>query len=772
MLPDSPEANARSVVATSTSDPRGVVRALHRRMAGEPTPTLAELVHAPVLGIVLDLDGTLVPLADHPEDVTVDDEAIEIVDALCDCPSTSVVIASGRMRADLERLCANADRVSLVAEHGAWFKDAGRSWQGVDLTGPMPEGAESLLREVVRAHPGSLVERKTWSVAFHYRAVRPWDVEGSYVDALVALDPWLRMHPQYRLVDGAMTIEVRHRAVHKGRAMLWVHASLPEAARVLVLGDDATDEDAFDALGPNDLGIAVGPDLRPTHASGRLAGVAECRALLRAIAHARPTAAGLEPSTGVHATLARLESTLVVVSHRLPDALAPGARAHRVGGLVSSIAAAFASSDGVWLGWSGHLHDGERPLGIEPHASPARAAFDLPPDDYGLYYDGFSNQTLWPALHGFLGRARYRQAEWEAYRRVNDRFADFVSKVATKNALVWVHDYQLLLVGAALRAREHGGRLGHFLHVPFPSLDVFETVPWAREIVEAMLAFDLLGFHTRRYATNFLDVATQLALATRNERGVEHRGRTTDVRVFPLGIDASGFRTNGEERDDPEIAALRADLGDRTLVLGVDRLDYTKGIVERLEAFARMFALRPEWKGRVTLLQIAVPSRADVPEYGAQRRAVEGLVGAINGELGETSWMPVRYLRRSYERAALTRLYREARVALVTPLRDGMNLVAKEYVAAQDANDPGVLVLSRFAGAAEQLEDAVQVNPYDRDGTALAIHTALAMPLEERRARHARLRAIVADGTPTRWAREFVEALAATMAPPETRRTT
>jgi trehalose 6-phosphate synthase len=719
-------------------------------------------VHAPVLGIVIDLDGTLVPIADRPEDVAVDDEAREILDALCDCPSTTVVIASGRMRPDLERLCAHAERVALVAEHGAWFRGTRGDWQGVDLTGPMPEGAEAVLRAIVRDHPGSLVERKSWSVAFHYRAVRPWDVEGSYVDALVALQPWLRTHPQYRLVDSAMTLEVRHRAVHKGRAMLWVHDSLPPTARVLALGDDATDEDAFEALGPGDLGVAVGPDLRPTQARARLGGVAECRALLRAIAHARPTAAGLEPSTGVHAARAQLESALVVVSHRLPEMAARGARTHRVGGLVSSIGAALGSSDGVWLGWSGHLHDGERPLGIDSSTHPARAAFDLAPEEYGLYYDGFSNQTLWPALHGFLGRARYRQSEWDAYRRVNDRFADFITRVATENALVWVHDYHLLLVGEALRSRGHRARSGHFLHVPFPALDVFETVPWAREIVEAMLAFDLLGFHTHRYAANFLDVATQLAGATRTPRGLEHRGHTTAVDVFPLGIDTNGFKLDGDEKDDPEIAALRADLGERRLVLGVDRLDYTKGIVERLDAFARMFALHPEWKGRVTLLQIAVPSRADVPEYGAQRRAVEGLVGGINGELGETSWMPVRYLCRSYEREPLARLYREADVALVTPLRDGMNLVAKEYVAAQDPDAPGVLVLSRFAGAAEQLDAAVLVNPYDLDGTARAIHAALTMPIDERRSRHALLRAVVAESTPADWARRFVEALAAT----------
>jgi trehalose 6-phosphate synthase len=274
-----------------------------------------------------------------------------------------------------------------------------------------------------------------------------------------------------------------------------------------------------------------------------------------------------------------------------------------------------------------------------------------------------------------------------------------------------------------------------------------------------MLEYDLVGFHTRRYAANFTRCAEELLTASPVERGVRWRGREVRVGAFPLGIDAAPFEEPDDDGGENEIAALHEALCGMKLVLGVDRLDYTKGIVERLLAFGRFLELYPEWRGQVVFVQVAVPSRADVPEYAEQRRTIETLVGRINGEHGEAHWVPVRYVYRSYGRSQLARLYRTAHVGFVTPLRDGMNLVAKEYVAAQDAADPGVLLLSSFAGAADELEGAILTNPHDRDGMARDLARALAMPLPERVARHSPMIKTVRHNTPELWAAAFLDEL-------------
>ncbi|MDQ3035938.1 MAG: trehalose-6-phosphate synthase, partial [Myxococcota bacterium] len=455
---------------------------------------------------------------------------------------------------------------------------------------------------------------------------------------------------------------------------------------------------------------------------------------------------------------------LVVISNRLPDAPVAAAgeseRARNVGGLVSGLGPALDARGGVWLGWSGGRHADSLDLAIDEVSRPVRASFDFRPEWHSRFYNGFANRSLWPIFHGFPGRARYDEAEWKAYVEVNDVFAEQASKLVARDGTVWAHDYHLLLVGAALRRRGHTGRIGLFTHIPFPPLDLFETIPWAREIMAAMLEYDLVGFHTRRYASNFARCAEELVVgAAATDRGVRFAGREVRVGAFPLGIDAAPFEDPEDDGSETEIAALQEALQGTKLVLGVDRLDYSKGIVERLEAFGRMLELHPEWRSQVSLVQVAVPSRADVPEYAEQRRNIETLVGRINGEHGEAHWVPVRYVYRSYGRSQLARLYRAADVGYVTPLRDGMNLVAKEYVAAQDPADPGVLLLSRFAGAADELDGAVLTNPHDREGMARDLGLALEMPLAERVERHAPMLARVRRNTPELWADAFLKEL-------------
>jgi len=460
---------------------------------------------------------------------------------------------------------------------------------------------------------------------------------------------------------------------------------------------------------------------------------------------------------------------LLVMSNRTPSA-APE-RTREVGGLVSVLDAALRDEHGVWLGWSGQVHDDARDLVIEGAAQPVHARFDLPRAARERFYAGFCNSVLWPLFHGFASRVRGGDADWDAYVDANERYARHALELTQRDATIWVHDYHLLLTARMLRALGHHGPIGLFLHIPFPIRELVASVPWGRELVDAMLAFDLVGFQTDESARNFVTAARMVPGTSCAVRAVQRGDHTTNVGVFPATICPEPFRApaddpGSDQADDPggeapEIAGLRQILGDRRLILSVDRLDYTKGIPERLAAYEQMLDQFPAWRRRVTFLQIAVPSRTDIWDYDELRRTVEGLVGRINGRFGDIDWVPVRYLSRAYERDLLARLYRLADVALVTPLRDGMNLVAKEFVLAQDPARPGVLVLSPYAGAADTLTSALFANPFDPAGFARAIDRALREPLAERIERSRKLVAsLEREGDARSWARAFLDRLA------------
>jgi trehalose 6-phosphate synthase len=417
----------------------------------------------------------------------------------------------------------------------------------------------------------------------------------------------------------------------------------------------------------------------------------------------------------------------------------------------------------MWLGWSGRtVPDGE-PIesGVIDDGTAQFAWFDYRESWYREFYSGFCNQTLWPLFHSFPSRVTFSDSAWDAYRRVTDAVADLAVTHIGPTGLIWAQDYHLLLLGRALRQRGHTGPMGHFLHIPFPGLDLFSMLPWAAEILDALLDFDLLGFHTPQHVENFRACVAALLPVKIADDVIHSRGRATHLAAMPIGILPESFREAPEPAVVEEIEGLMRAIGDSKLVLGVDRLDYTKGIPERLAAFGRLLELFPEWRGKVSLVQVSVPSRADVPLYAEQRASIESIVGRINGELGEVAWVPIRYFYRSYARGQLAQLYRAAAVGYVTPLRDGMNLVAKEYVAAQDPDDPGVLLLSRFAGAAVELRDAVLTNPYYADGMARDLDRALRMDLAERRSRHAKLLAAVQRSNAVTWAEGFLDALGA-----------
>ncbi|MGH7899362.1 MAG: alpha,alpha-trehalose-phosphate synthase (UDP-forming), partial [Candidatus Binatia bacterium] len=463
----------------------------------------------------------------------------------------------------------------------------------------------------------------------------------------------------------------------------------------------------------------------------------------------------------------RTSLRLLAISNRLPNLRTPTSpgdeRTRNVGGLVSALEPVLAARRGMWLGWSGRTSPGEVTslAGVDDDGNPPLAWIDFPPRWQELYYTGFCNRGLWPLFHSFPERVRFVDDEWEAYVQANEAFAAAATELVEPQALVWVHDYHLLLLAASLRRLGHRGPIGLFLHTPFPGLDLFSMLPWAERLLDDMLAFDLIGFHVNAYVDNFRHCVGGLSPAELGDDAVEHRGRRIRVRAFPIGIMPEEFQEAADPAAVEEDKALISAIAPSQLVLGVDRLDYTKGIPERLLAFARLLELWPKWRRKVALVQVSVPSRADVPEYTEQRARIESVVGRINGEYGEADWTPVRYLYRSYGRTQLAALYRVAAVGYVTPLRDGMNLVAKEFVAAQNPADPGVLLLSRFAGAAVELRQALLTNPYHVDGLARDLDRALTMPLEERRERHAKLLAVVSRTTAVTWAEDFLAALEA-----------
>ncbi|MFV0279551.1 MAG: trehalose-6-phosphate synthase [Rhodoblastus sp.] len=448
---------------------------------------------------------------------------------------------------------------------------------------------------------------------------------------------------------------------------------------------------------------------------------------------------------------------LVIVSNRVA---LPGEK--RAGGLVVAVKAALRGRDGVWCGWSGRVtgETPEKPEIIEGKTL-SYVALDLSTADHQEYYNGFANSVLWPFLHYRVDLAEYMRADLSGYMRVNAYFADQVSKILRPDDIVWVHDYHLMRLALELRARGHENAIGFFLHIPCPPVDILQALPRNEDTVGALAAFDLVGFQTENDTNNFGKyLETRGASLARGGRYYEIDGRRVQIDTFPVSIETSIYaRAARAAAASPFNADLLASLGGRKLLLGVDRLDYSKGIEQRMQAFEHLLDEYPRWRGATTLLQITPKSREQAKGYKEMAEAVTGLVGSINGEYGEASWTPIRYVNRSYSRKQLAGIYRCARVALVTPLRDGMNLVAKEFIAAQDETDPGVLILSQFAGAAAELDGALIVNPHAKEAVSAAIDCALVMPQEERVKRHAKMFNRITEHDVKRWAENFVARL-------------
>jgi trehalose 6-phosphate synthase len=453
---------------------------------------------------------------------------------------------------------------------------------------------------------------------------------------------------------------------------------------------------------------------------------------------------------------------LVVVSNRVADLSAK----YQSGGLAVAVGDALKGSHGLWFGWSGETseHALDTPPKIEMHGALKMAKLDLTPDEEEGYYYGYANRCVWPALHYRLDLARCSETDAEIYFKVNARFADALMPLLETADTIWVHDYHLIPLAEELRARGCVARIGFFLHTPFPSPEVFAAVPHQERLGRALMVYNLVGFQTQADRENFARYVLS-CLDGERLRGdlLTAHDRTTKASVFPIGIAAEDFAKLAES-ESAKGPLLPLPQEDMKTIIGVDRLDYTKGLPERLRAFEALLSTYPIHRRRVRLVQIGSPTRETLPIYQEVREEVERLVGRINGRFGDLSWTPVTYLHRTIPQHQLARLYRESAVGLVTALRDGMNLVAKEYVAAQHGKDPGILMLSRFAGAAEELKEALLINPHDTNEMAKMLNRALKMRRPERWARHHQLMQRIEAGSVTHWRDAFLAALSASNA--------
>jgi trehalose 6-phosphate synthase len=445
-----------------------------------------------------------------------------------------------------------------------------------------------------------------------------------------------------------------------------------------------------------------------------------------------------------------LVQRLVCVSNRV----SVPRRSVPAGGLTAGVLSALEHVGGMWFGWSGETR--REPLPEPEVVTRERVRFatiDLEPEQFDRYYNGYCNGSLWPLFHYFAGRFRHEQADRDAYHAVNARFAAELIRLLRPDDVVWVHDYHLIPLARYLRRERFAGPIGFFLHIPFPHLQVLRVLPGYEDLLDDFCRYDLVGFQTEDDRQSF-----ESCVGARHAR----------LGVYPIGVEVDEIAAEARATaSDETVKRMTASLLGRRLIVGVDRLDYSKGLTERFAAFEHFLTEYPDNQGKVTFLQIAPLSRENVPAYGEIRRALEQMAGRLNGRLAEADWTPVRYLNRNYSHATLMGFLRAAQVALVTPVRDGMNLVAKEFVAAQNPEDPGVLILSSLAGAARELGGALEVNPYDKPEIARALRDALHMPLSERRYRHHQLLAAVRRHDIHNWYRSFLGDLALQSASPE-----
>jgi len=459
---------------------------------------------------------------------------------------------------------------------------------------------------------------------------------------------------------------------------------------------------------------------------------------------------------------------LLIVSNRLPITIEKRKGSlhfrHSVGGLATGLGPFYKSYDSTWIGWCGISSDkvdGKEKRDVETSLMTDFGCFPvfLSKRDIEMHYHGFCNKTIWPLFHHFTQYTVYDKGLWKSYKRVNNLFCNAVMEIAKPDDVIWIHDYHLMLLPKLLRENLPDATIGFFLHIPFPSFEIFRLLPWRKEILDGLFGGDLIGFHTYEYVRHFIDSARRLLGYEHTSGQITAGNRTIKVDAFPMGIDYERFSSAGKNPEvQKEINRIHKKLGERKIILSIDRLDYTKGVLQRLEAFDFFLEKNPEYKEKVILILVAAPSRTKVEHYKLLKKQVDELIGKINGKYGTIDWMPVWYLYHSLPFHKLIPLYNVADIALVTPLRDGMNLIAKEFISSK-TDGKGVLILSEMAGAAEELGEAIIVNPNNKEEIAEALKEALAMSGEEQVERNRLMQNRIQRYNVVRWAGDFMDSL-------------
>lgn len=696
--------------------------------------------------LMLDVDGTLLDIAPRPDAVGVPLALKEALLKLHEITSGALVLISGRPIRDLDTLFFPL-RLPAVGLHGGEVRlERGRPRIARQPSQKTLEDISWRALEFARQHSGILVETKPVSVALHFRMnPEAGTIACQFAEALVAEHgkDWMVLHGK-QMCEIKPSFFSKEQMLHKLCAMERFAGRKP-----LYAGDDITDAAALrEVQRMGGYAIAVGSAVEGAY---QASSPAQMRKWLSSLAtqfnpirHYEPlrqTAPRKKPS---------LASRIIIISNRVS---LPRASKANAGGLAVAMNGVLQNRGGIWMGWSGKTNDSPQ-LRSSTHGDVTYLLQDMTREDYELFYLSYCNGILWPLLHYNIGLTDFSWPAYEAYKNVNQQFARHLKDCAQPSDPIWVHDFHFIPLAYYLRELGMKNRIGFFLHTPFPSKEVLLTLPVHKEMMEHLSAYDVVGFQTRRDLQSFQEYASpDTAIAN-------YGARDTFFGHFPISIETERFAcASRKAMRSKELEALKASLGERRLILGVDRLDYSKGILQRMKAIEEVLGMHSEWHGKFSFMQIAPPTREEVQQYAQLRSEVESLVGHINGKFTTLDWVPIRFLARGIRRELIAAFYRLARICLVTPLRDGMNLVAKEFIAAQDPLDPGVLILSRFAGAAEELQQALLVNPYDIQEMAGAILQALAMPLAERQERWQSMFDTISRQTLTKWHEDFLSAL-------------
>jgi len=733
------------------------------------------LLAAPRKLLMLDYDGTLAPFTADRTKAVPYLGVRKLLEDLTRSPGWRVVIVSGRPTADVATLLGLEHAVEIFGCHGGERLELSGVHTRIELEAPLDKALKDARFWAEGQGLGEQLESKHGCLALHVRGMTPQQasetaMEASRVFGLIAANAGAEV----LLFDGG--VELRSAAFNKGqvveRLLAEETAAHGENFAVAYLGDDLTDEDAFQALEGRGLSLLVSRKHKPSHAKHLLRPPGDMLEFLQSCLVSGNTFKDAPRADTQEGDTQQMPGRLIVVSNRLPVTLVREGEEWTVkagaGGLVTALAPVLRDRGGLWVGSSGQKGEGDP---TAPFAAFSKeAGYDLLPielteAEHRNYYEGFSNEIIWPLFHDFQTRCSFMPEYWMSYLDVNKKFARTVAENSRWDDYVWIHDYHLMHVAHSLKELHAVRRCGFFLHIPFPAPDIFLKLPWRKQILQALLEHELVGFQTLGDRRNF--VRCLHVLFPRTEvwgrgsvitAGVE--GRSVRIGTFPISIDYAAFAKLAAKRETAKAASkIREAFKDRKILLGVDRLDYSKGVPQRLEAVRNALTRYPELRGRINYIQVLVPSREGVSEYQELKNEIERLVTQINGEFTVPGWVPIHHLYRNLSRPELVAYYRASDIALVTALRDGMNLVAKEYCAS-NVNETGALILSEFAGAAAQFQrlGAFLVNPYDTQEVADALNAACQLPVLERKMRMHKLRENVRRNNISGWVDSFLGA--------------